>query len=82
MADIENVEHFELLNHIKETLRIIAIYKSSGRIDSILKIAEMIKHEIDTLNELMLPKRNHLLATLKINEAIILFNSMELKQLE
>lgn len=81
MIDIENVEHFEFLNHINETVRVLSIYKTGAQIDTVLEAAERIVYEINTLNKLPLSEKSQSSIKIKINEVIKLFNAMELKQL-
>ena len=82
LGEIENGEHFELLNHIKETVRILSIYKTGADIDTVLKTAKWIGDEIALLNKLTLSEKSQLSVKIKINEAIELFNVLNLKRLE
>lgn len=82
LGEIENGEHFELINHIKETVRILSIYKTGARIDTVLKTVEWINYEIETLNKLTLSEKSQSAVKIKINEAIDLFNEMYLKRLD
>ena len=82
IEDIENVQHFEFLKHLKETSRLLSIYDKDLSIDTLLKIANRINYEIEKLKELPISEKNRTLATATINETINSFNSKLLRQIQ
>lgn len=83
LSEIESVEHYELLEHINNTIDIFPLCQKEGTdIETILRIAEMIDFETRSVNTIEISEKRRGLLKLKINETIDLFNNLKLKHVE